>query len=193
MGFIQLSDAVTTGSSLMPQKKNPDVAELIRGKTGRVTASLMGALMMLKGLPLSYNRDLQEDKIHLFEGLDTTRASVRALFVLLNETIFDIGKMRDSLVGDFSNATDLSDFLVRKGVPFRQAHQVVGAVVRHCIDESLTLENIPLDVLKKFHPLFDESVLESLIPETVVAARKTKGGTAPSAVSEQLRLAKELL
>ncbi len=184
--FVQLGDEVTTGSSIMPQKKNPDVAELIRGRVGRLYGSLMGALTMLKGLPLSYNRDLQEDKVFLFDGLDTVRASVRLMLIMLEKATWKAESMAKSLRGDFSNATDLADDLVTKGLPFRQAHEVIGKIVNHCIKTGLPLEDITLQALKEFSPLFDEKSLELLPHVAVMKARTSEGGTAPSAVLAQI-------
>lgn len=184
--FVELADAVTTGSSIMPQKKNPDVAELIRGRSGRLTGALMGALTMLKGLPLSYNRDLQEDKVHLFQGVDTVQACVRLSRRMLEGAKFRTDRMARAVEGDFSNATDLADYLVRKGLPFRQAHEVVGRIVRTCLENGTALEGLPLTALRAFSPLIDEDLLPLLVPAAVMAARTSAGGTAPSAVREQL-------
>lgn len=191
--FIQMSDAVTTGSSIMPQKKNPDVAELIRGKVGRLYGSLMGALTMLKALPLSYNRDLQEDKTYLFEGLDTVRSSVRLMFVMLSNTEWKPDRMLQSLSGDFSNATDLADDLVKKGLTFRESHEIIGKIVAHCLKNNLHLEKITLSQLQEFSPLFDQQSLDCLPHLTVMKARVSEGGTAPVRVKEQIQRAKELL
>lgn len=192
-GFITLSDGVTTGSSIMPQKKNPDVAELIRGRVGRLTGSLVGALTMLKGLPLSYNRDLQEDKVHLFQGTDTVRSCLRLTQVMLKGVTFHPAAMRESLKGDFSNATDLADYLVGKGMPFRQAHEVVGRVVRECLNSGTPLESLTAEKLRTFSDLVGDDVVRCLQPEQVLAARTTQGGTAPEAVLRQIAKAKEAL
>lgn len=191
--FVQLSDAVTTGSSIMPQKKNPDVAELIRGKVGRLYGALMGALTTLKALPLSYNRDLQEDKTYLFEGLDTVRASVRLMLIMLENAQWNKEAMARSLRGDFSNATDLADDLVKKGLTFRQAHEVIGKLVAGCIAEKKALENLTLSELQKYSLLFDSVSLACIPHLTVMKARTSPGGTAPSRVMEQIQKAKALL
>lgn len=191
--FIELDDSVTTGSSIMPQKKNPDVAELIRGKVGRVNGALMGALTMLKGLPLSYNRDLQEDKTYLFEGLDTTRDSVRLTRLMLESAKFGVNRMRSSLQGDFSNATDLADYLVRKGLTFRQSHEIVGHVVRSCIENGKGLEDMKLEELQKFSPLIEIDVLSHLEHASVMHARTSEGGTSPKSVLEQIARGRKLL
>lgn len=192
-GFIALDDSVTTGSSIMPQKKNPDVAELIRGRVGRVTGALAGALMMLKALPLSYNRDLQEDKRFLFDGLDSARSCTRIMLVMLENARFRADRMAQAVARDFSNATDLADFLVRKGMAFRQAHEVVGVIVRHCLERGLGLEDLTWEELRSFHALFDQSVASVTAPVAVMRARLSEGGTAPTRVKEQILRATALL
>lgn len=191
-GFVELGDDVTTGSSIMPQKKNPDVAELMRGRVGRLYGSLMGSLTMMKGLPLSYNRDMQEDKIHLFEGLDTTRSSLKLMNLMLTKADWKISRMAKVLTGDFSNATDLADDLVLKGLPFREAHEVIGKVVAFCVQNQLALETISLPQLKEFSPLFDETSMAKLPHKAVLNARNSAGGTSPKAVKEQIAKAKVL-
>lgn len=189
-GFIQMGDSVTTGSSIMPQKKNPDVAELIRGKVGRLYGALMGSLTLLKGLPLSYNRDLQEDKYYLFEGVDTVRSSIRLTLIMLQNTKWQPQNMQKSLRGDLSNATDLADDLVSKGLPFRQAHEITGHVVHHCLKNNVILEDMTLAELKIFSPLFDEKSLTVLPHLAVMKARNSEGGTSPQAVLAQINKAK---
>jgi argininosuccinate lyase len=184
--FIELDDAVTTGSSIMPQKKNPDVAELIRGKVGRVYGALMGSLTLLKALPLSYNRDLQEDKFHLFEGIDTTRASLKLMKAMLESAQFNTDRMLAMVHGDFSNATDLADYLVTKGLAFRQAHEVVGRIVRDCLEKKIGIEDMTLAQLKVFDARFESDVITKVKPLEVMKARTTEGGTAPSRVKEQI-------
>jgi argininosuccinate lyase len=188
-GFVRLDDGVTTGSSIMPQKKNPDVAELIRGRTGKVQGALVAAITMLKGLPLSYNRDLQEDKEQLFTGLDTALSSVRLMKLMLETAEFDASRMAARLAGDFSNATDAADHLVRQGMPFRQAHEVIGQIVRHCISERVKLEELKLADFKKFSQLFQPSVVQEVQHDSVMRARRSRGGTGPDAVREQLKRA----
>ncbi len=190
--FVELSDKVTTGSSIMPQKKNPDVAELIRGKVGRVNGALIGALTLLKALPLAYNRDLQEDKFHLFTGLDTLKSCSRLMLVMLEEANWKTDNMEKSLAGDFSNATDLADDLVKKGIPFREAHEVIGRVVHFCITNKIYLENISLQQLQSIHSSFDQKSLDVLPHKTVMKARISAGGTAPAAVIKQIQQAKAL-
>lgn len=191
--FVELSDRVTTGSSIMPQKKNPDVAELIRGKVGRVNGALIGLLTTLKALPLAYNRDLQEDKFHLFTGLDTVKGCTRLMLVMLEEATWKTENMKKSLAGDFSNATDLADDLVKKGLPFREAHEVIGHVVQYCNKKQLALENITLPELKTLHALFDEESLKILPHLAVMQARTSAGGTSPTAVAAQIQHAKTLI
>lgn len=191
--FVELSDKVTTGSSIMPQKKNPDVAELIRGKVGRVNGALIGVLTMLKALPLAYNRDLQEDKFHLFTGLDAVKGCSRLMLVMLEEATWNTANMKKALAGDFSNATDLADDLVKKGLPFREAHEVIGRTVQYCIKNQVALEQITLKELKALHPLFDEASLAILPHLAVMQARNSHGGTSPKAVAFQVEQAKSLV
>lgn len=189
-GYVQMGDDVTTGSSLMPQKKNPDVAELIRGKTGRLTGALMGALTLLKGLPLSYNRDLQEDKYHLFAGLDSVRASVRLAGVMLERCDWKVERMAAACKGDQSNATDLADYLVRKGVPFRETHEVAGKAVRMALEKKIGIESLSLSELKTLNPKFEQDVFALLDPKVVMSTRNSRGGTGVEAVKQQLVYAK---
>jgi argininosuccinate lyase len=191
--FVELGDEVTTGSSIMPQKKNPDVAELIRGRVGRVYGALMGALTMMKGLPLSYNRDMQEDKIHLFEGLKTTRECVRLMELMLAKVNWKTERMAASLKGDFSNATDVADDLVEKGMPFREAHEVVGRLVQWCIKNGRALEDLSVEELKAQNKLMDGVTKAKLAHVAVMNARKSAGGTAPEAVRQQIIQAKKAL
>lgn len=191
--FIELADSVTTGSSIMPQKKNPDVSELIRGRTGRVNGALFGILTVMKALPLSYQRDLQEDKYHLFEGLDSVRYCVKLMHLQMQKAQFRKEKMFKTLSGDASNATDLADFLAKKGLPFREAHEVVGLIVRHCLETSVFIENMTLADLKGFHPLFNEEAIEAVKHVNVMRARTSEGGTSPSAVQKQIEKALQVL
>ncbi len=186
-GFITLPDALATGSSMMPQKKNPDVAELARGKAGRVYGALVGILTVLKGLPLSYNRDLQEDKEGLFDAADTARGTVAALTELLKGIRFRADRMRAAAAGRHMNATDAADYLAAKGLPFRAAHGVVGRLVRHCLDRGCPIEALPLEELRRFSPRFGPDVYEYLTLEACVARRASPGGTAPAAVRRALR------
>lgn len=192
-GYVRLDDSVTTGSSIMPQKKNPDVAELIRGKTGRVYGALMGALTMLKALPLSYNRDLQEDKTFLFEGVDTALASIRLMRLMLSTAKFSSERMAKSLEGDFSNATEIADYLAAKGLPFRQAHEVSGRTVKYCIESGKRIESLTLAELKAIDGGFESDVLPLLSHAAAMKARKSQGGTGITAVKKQITLAEQSL
>ncbi len=192
-GFVELGDEVTTGSSIMPQKKNPDVAELIRGRVGRVYGALMGSLTMMKALPLAYNRDMQEDKIHLFEGLETVQSCVRLMDLMLKKANFKTEKMSAALKKDFSNATDLADDLVEKGLSFREAHEVIGLLVQGCLKKGIGLEDLTIDELKKAHTLFDSKSIAKVSHIAVMKARTSEGGTAPAAVLEQIKKAKQTL
>ncbi|MBN8536878.1 MAG: argininosuccinate lyase [Deltaproteobacteria bacterium] len=192
-GFVELADEVTTGSSIMPQKKNPDVAELIRGRVGLVYGDLMGALTMMKALPLAYNRDLQEDKTFLFRSVDTLKSCLRLTHLMLTKASFKAQKMKSSLEGDFSNATDLADYLVTKGVSFRIAHEIVGKLVQYCLENKIKMEALTLPELKKTSAVFEQDVLLILSHEAVMNSRSSRGGTSPTAVAAQLELAKKLL
>ncbi len=192
-GYISLNDAVTTGSSIMPQKKNPDVAELIRGRSGRTYGALMGALTLMKGLPLSYNRDLQEDKVHLFSGLDTALSCVSLCTLMLQNTQFHPQRMREALVADFSNATDLADDLVKKGATFREAHTTVGKIVQHCLGAQKALEELSTEELRQFDSRFSDSSASALQHEQVLCARTSEGGASPTRVREQIAMAKKTL
>jgi argininosuccinate lyase len=192
-GFVELGDEVTTGSSIMPQKKNPDVAELIRGRVGRLYGALMGALTMMKSLPLSYNRDLQEDKVHLFEGLETVVSCVQMMKLTLENCHWKKERMEAALKGDFSNATDLADDLVVKGLSFREAHEVVGHLVQACLQRGIGLEDLTLAELRTHSALFDEKSVAKTDFQNVLKARVSEGGTSPKAVKAQIEKAKKVL
>ena len=181
-GFIELDDAYSTGSSIMPQKKNPDPAELIRGKTGRVYGDLIALLTLMKGLPLAYNKDMQEDKEALFDAIDTVQQCLLIMSPLLLTARFDTERMARALRGGFSNATDLADYLAACGLPFRDAHAVVGRAVLHCIERGLALEEMPLATLQEFSGLIGEDIFEVLKVENCLDRRKLPGGPAPSSV-----------
>ncbi|MFN3477388.1 MAG: argininosuccinate lyase [Candidatus Methylomirabilales bacterium] len=189
-GFIELPDAFTTGSSMMPQKKNPDVAELCRGKTGRVYGALFALLTLLKGLPLSYNRDLQEDKEPLFDTVDTVKATLRVFQEMLRAVRFNGDRMREAALAGFLNATDVADYLVEKGMPFRQAHEVVGRLVQECLKQKKRIEELPLEELKRFSPLFEEDVYPFITLEACLERCRSFGGTAKGRVVEALRAAR---
>ena len=192
-GFIALDEAYTTGSSIMPQKANPDVMELVRGKTGRVVGHLVAAMTMLKGLPLAYNRDLQEDKEGLFDTSDQLAAMLEVTARALATATFDAGRLREEAVEGFTNATDLADYLVRKGVPFLQAHTSAGRLVRLCLDRGIGLEELPLEDFRKVEPLSGEDIYEHLSLEACVRSRDLPGGTAPSRVEQALSGARSWL
>ncbi len=191
-GFLALDDGYSTGSSIMPQKKNPDVAELIRGKTGRVYGSLLALLTTIKGLPLTYNKDLQEDKEQFFDAVDTVSTCLRMFAGMLATARFREDRMRQVAGGGFSTATDVADYLVRKGLPFRRAHEVVGRLVRHCLEQGGDITDLPLADLQGFSPLFQEDVY-SVTVDSSVQARDVPGGTAPNRVREALAESRRLL
>ena len=171
----------------MPQKKNPDVPELIRGKTGRVYGHLQSLLTMIKGLPLSYNKDFQEDKEPIFDTVETITSCLKAMTILLNEGLeFNLENLNNAVDNDFSNATDLADYLVCKDVPFRTAYQVVGEIVKHCIEKSILLRNLDIKDLKNFHPKFEKDIFIKIKPINVVGSRSSKGGTAFDQVEIEL-------
>ena len=177
--FIELSDAYTTGSSIMPQKKNPDVAELIRGKTGRVYGDLMGLLTTMKGLPLAYNKDMQEDKEAFFDARDTLVKGLTVFTAMLRTVTFRKDVMEKGASGGFTNATDCADYLVKRGVPFRDAHAVVGRLVAHCLNENKALLDLSLEELKQFHPAFEADVFDDLSMLSCVEKRRIPGAPAP--------------
>ncbi len=184
--FAELDDAFSTGSSIMPQKKNPDVCELIRGKSGRVFGDLMTLLSMQKGLSLAYNKDMQEDKEALFDVLDTVKHSLQVLIPMFETMRFNVENMKQAALGGFINATDCADYLTKKGVPFRDAYRTIGELVAWCIAHRCALNDVELDVLKQFHPLFEEDVYTAIDLQTCVAQRKVPGGPAPEAVQAQI-------
>jgi argininosuccinate lyase len=189
-GFVEFSDAFATGSSIMPQKKNPDVAELIRGKTGRLYGNLTAVLVTMKGLPLTYNSDMQEDKPPLFDTIDTLDAIFRVLPPMLDTLTFRRERMREAAGASYSTATDLADYLSRKGLPFREAHEAAGKAVRHAIERGKQLDELTLDELRRFSALIGPDVHGAITLEASLAARAVTGGTAPAAVKRQLALAR---
>jgi argininosuccinate lyase len=186
-GFVEISDAYTTGSSIMPQKKNPDVAELIRGKTGRVYGNLVRILTVLKGLPMTYNRDLQEDKEPLFDTVDTVKMSLMVLTGMAGNLTFNRQRMLEEAAKGFSTSTDVAEYLVTRGVPFREAHGIVGRLVAHCISSGKELSDISLRELRKFYTGFDEGIYAVIPVKKAVNARQTLGGTAKKEVMKQIR------
>ncbi|MEX2416347.1 MAG: argininosuccinate lyase [Paenibacillaceae bacterium] len=180
--FVELDDAFCTGSSIMPQKKNPDVAELVRGKTGRVYGNLFGLLTVLKSLPLAYNKDMQEDKEGMFDSLATLQGALQLMAPMIATMKVNRDRMRQAVNQDFSNATDIADYLVNKGLPFRQAHEIIGKLVLHCIQNNIYLLDLSLDQYVTFSTLFAADIYEVLQPEHVVNARNVYGGTASEQV-----------
>ncbi len=191
--FVELDDAHCTGSSMMPQKKNPDVSELVRGKTGRVIGHLMAMLTAVKGLPLAYNKDLQEDKEGIFDAIDTVKFSLAVYAQLIRGMKVREEVTKRAVAEDFSNATDLADYLVKKGMPFRQAHAVSGKAVHDCIEKGIWLEDMSLEDFRKLSPLFGDDIKEAIRPETCVRNRNSLGGTSYEQVRLQLASAKQLL
>jgi argininosuccinate lyase len=192
-GFLRLDDAWCTGSSIMPQKRNPDSAELVRAKAGRVIGRLVGLLAVLKGLPLTYHRDLQEDKEAVFEAADTLSRCLGAARGMLATASFDSKRMQEALQHSFSTATEVADYLVRRGLTFREAHAIVGQIVKYCEKEGIGFGDMSLDEWRSFSGEFEEEVLECISPAGAVAAKKSPGGTAPERVKEQIALARRLL
>lgn len=186
-GFIDLDDAYSTGSSIMPQKKNPDVAELVRGKTGRVYGNLMALLTTMKGLPLAYNKDMQEDKEALFDSIDTVKKCLMIFAPMIETARFNPARMRAAAARGFTNATDLADYLVEKDVPFREAHEIVGRVVAACIARSITIEDMSLTELKEFSPAIESDVYKKIDLLACVKKRNLVGGPAPAAMKKAIK------
>ena len=191
--FVELPDSYCTGSSIMPQKKNPDVAELVRGKSGRVVGNLVALLVVLKGLPLAYNRDLQEDKEPLFDTVDTLKMSLKVMAGMYERAVFNVEEMKKRAREGFTNATDLADYLVRKGVPFREAHRMVGELVAYSINRGVTLEELSLEEMKRVAPMVEEDVYQVLDLERVVDGRNSLGGTSREQVEERLKIWEDAL
>ena len=191
--FIELPDAFTTGSSIMPQKKNPDVAELIRGKTGRVYGNLIALLTVMKGLPLSYNRDLQEDKLPVFDTVDTLKSCLLVLNEMFPGITFHTERMRDTAGDAYSTATDIAEYLVKKGVPFRHAHEITGRIVLSCITKEKRIDQLSLKELRTFAPLISSDIFSFLRPEDSVRNRQSEGGTSPNEVKKQIKRLKKIV
>ena len=191
--FVELSDAYTTGSSIMPQKKNPDMAELVRGKTGRVYGDLMAMLTTLKGLPLAYNKDMQEDKEAVFDAVDTVKMCLKVFAPMLATMTTRPDNMKKAAQGGFINATDLADYLVKKGMPFRSAYKISGQLVARCIAEGCVLETLPLEVYRQHSDLFDEDLYQDIDLLTCVQKRISEGGTSVQSVEAQIAYVKEQL
>ena len=188
--FVELSDAFCTGSSIMPQKKNPDVPELVRGKSGRVYGNLVSLLTLMKSLPLAYNKDTQEDKEPLFDTIDTVKGSLKVFAEMIREMSVNAESMRIAAARGFSTATDVADYCVRKGIPFRQAHEIVGKTVRYCIENNKDIPELSLDEFKSFSPVIENDIYDFVTLEASVNARRATGGTAREAVEKELKRAR---
>lgn len=191
--FIELDDAYSTGSSIMPQKKNPDIAELVRGKSGRVYGNLVTLLTVLKGLPLAYNKDMQEDKEAVFDSLDTIKMALPIFTKMLSTITFNKQKMYEAAAGGFTNATDAADYLVKNGVAFRDAHNIIGRLVLLCTNNNYTLESLPLEEYQKISDVFKNDIYDAISIKKCVLDRKVTGGPAPEAVDKHLELARLML
>ena len=191
--FIELDDAFSTGSSIMPQKKNPDIAELVRGKTGRVYGALMSLLTTMKGIPLAYNKDMQEDKELSFDAMDTVKGCIALFTGMLATMKFNKGKMRLSANNGFTNATDAADYLVKHGVPFRDAHGIIGKIVLYCIERGIAIDDMSLDELKAICPVFEEDIYEEISMETCVNNRLTIGAPGKAAMEKVIEAEKAYL
>ncbi|MDA8228830.1 MAG: argininosuccinate lyase [Desulfitobacterium hafniense] len=184
--FVTMDDAYSTGSSIMPQKKNPDVAELVRGKTGRVYGDLMALLTVMKGLPLAYNKDMQEDKERVFDAVDTIQKSLLVVEPMLRTMKVNTNVLSEGTKKGFTNATDLADYLAKKSVPFREAHEIVGGLVLHCVKRNCSLEDLTLDEYKRYSPVFENDLFEAISIEYCVNQRKVQGGPSPEAVGKAI-------
>ncbi len=191
--FIELDDAYSTGSSIMPQKKNPDITELIRGKTGRVYGDLNTLLVMMKGIPLAYNKDMQEDKEAIFDAVDTAKLCLETVTPMLATMRVNRDNMRNAAARGFINATDCADYLVKKGMPFRDAYKITGTLVALCIEKNTTLEKLPIEEYKKLCGTFEEDVYEAIKLETCVNMRKAEGGPAPESVKKQIEFVRNVI
>ena len=191
--FVEIDDAYSTGSSIMPQKKNPDIAELVRGKTGRVYGALMSLLTTMKGIPLAYNKDMQEDKELSFDAMDTVKGCIALFTGMLATMKFNKGKMRLSANNGFTNATDAADYLVKHGVPFRDAHGIIGKIVLYCIERGIAIDDMSLEELKAICPVFEEDIYEEISMETCVNNRLTTGAPGKAAMEKVIRAEKAYL
>jgi argininosuccinate lyase len=192
-GFIEMDDSVTTGSSIMPQKKNPDMAELVRGKTGRVYGDLINLLTIMKGLPLAYNRDMQEDKTPLFDAAETTKDSLEIMALVVERTSFNSEAMKRGFESGELLATEMADYLVCKGLSFRNAHHIAGAVVAHCAEKEIPLQELSFDVLSSFSPLFGKDIAEVLDPMKSITLKRSEGSTSKDSVLSQIEHFKKIL
>ena len=186
--FVEIDDAYSTGSSIMPQKKNPDIAELVRGKTGRVYGALMSLLTTMKGIPLAYNKDMQEDKELSFDAIDTTKGCIVLFTGMLDTMKFNKDVMRKSAAHGFTNATDAADYLVNHGVPFRDAHGIIGRIVLYCLDKQMPIDDMSLEELKQFSPVFEEDVYDAISMETCVNKRLTIGAPGEEAMKKVIAI-----
>ncbi|MFZ2436396.1 MAG: argininosuccinate lyase, partial [Trichococcus flocculiformis] len=192
-GFVKIRDTFSSGSSIMPQKKNPDIAELLRGKSGRVFGDLMGVLTLMKGLPLAYNKDMQEEKELLFEAIDTVTFCLEILPAMLNDMDVMEAAMLTASQKGYLNATDCADYLVEKGIPFRDAYKITGNILKECEEQNLTLENFPLEMYKKHSDAFDETIYKKVDLKECVIRRNVAGGPAPERVKEHIEAVKTKL
>ena len=191
--FVEIDDAYSTGSSIMPQKKNPDIAELVRGKTGRVYGALTALLTTMKGIPLAYNKDMQEDKEFVFDAIDTTKGCLALFTGMLKTMKFNAGRMEESAKHGFTNATDAADYLVNHGVPFRDAHGIVGQLVLYCIDKGIALDDMSLEEFKAISPVFEEDIYDAISMKTCVEMRNTIGAPGKAAMEKVIRAEEEYL
>jgi argininosuccinate lyase len=191
--FVEIDDAFSTGSSIMPQKKNPDIAELVRGKTGRVYGALMSLLTTMKGIPLAYNKDMQEDKEVAFDAIDTVENCLELFTGMLRTMKFKKERMAASAMNGFTNATDAADYLVGKGVPFRDAHGIIGKLVLYCIDKDTSIDALSLDELKGISDKFEEDIFDAVSLKTCVEKRLTVGAPGPDAMRQVIALEKKYL
>lgn len=190
--FVELDDAFSTGSSIMPQKKNPDITELIRGKTGRVYGDLMALLTVMKGIPLAYNKDMQEDKEAIFDSIDTAKICINTLIPMIETMKALKENMRKAASKGFINATDCADYLVKKGIPFRRAYKITGEIVAYCIDNNKVLEDMTVEEYKKFNDNFEKNIYEAISLENCIVNRNVKGGPSPIQVREQIEAVKKI-
>jgi argininosuccinate lyase len=192
-GFVELDDAFSTGSSIMPQKKNPDIAELVRGKTGRVYGDLTAILTVLKGIPLAYNKDMQEDKEAAFDAVDTAKICIELFAAMIGTMTVRRERLRQAASGGFINATDCADYLVKKGLPFRDAYRVSGRLVAYCIEHGTDFESLPLETYREFSPLFDSDVYDAVDLDNCVNRRTVRGGPSAGSVKKQIALIRAYL
>jgi argininosuccinate lyase len=191
--FIELDDAYSTGSSIMPQKKNPDIAELVRGKTGRVYGALTSLLTTMKGIPLAYNKDMQEDKELTFDAIDTVKGCIALFTGMIDTMSVNKDRMKDSAANGFTNATDAADYLVKNGVPFRDAHGIIGRLVLYAIDQNKSLDELSLAEYQEICPVFKEDIYKAISMKTCVEKRNTIGAPGPEAMNEVIRINEEFL